>query len=203
MPSQAGRALGGVAKAKKIHAEYARNPNRCRHCGAAMFPRPGQRLTHVRSKSFCSHRCRGLYWAAHGRLNPSPLQRKKTKRCPKCGRPILAARKHCRDCFDKMQFAFEFRMKAEVSRRQISGHARSKAKVEDAACEACGYSKHAEVAHIKAVSDFPSTATLAEINAPSNLLRLCPNCHWEYDAGISSFSAEEILARREDLQAAA
>lgn len=48
-------------------------------------------------------------------------------------------------------------------------------------CICCGYSKHYEVAHIKAVSDFDDDALIAEINSENNLIALCPNHHWEYD----------------------
>lgn len=49
------------------------------------------------------------------------------------------------------------------------------------ACAICGYSKHIQVAHVRAISSFPPTATLAEVNAPLNLVALCPNHHWEFD----------------------
>ena len=51
-------------------------------------------------------------------------------------------------------------------------------------CAICGYSTHIEIAHIKAVSDFEDSATIAEINSIDNLIVLCPNHHWEYDNGI-------------------
>lgn len=51
-------------------------------------------------------------------------------------------------------------------------------------CAICGYSKHVEVAHIKAVSEFDNDATIKEINSVDNLIGLCPNHHWEYDHGI-------------------
>ena len=54
----------------------------------------------------------------------------------------------------------------------------------DAKCVVCGYSKHIEVAHIKAVSDFDDNTTIKEINSIDNLIALCPNHHWEYDNGI-------------------
>lgn len=50
-------------------------------------------------------------------------------------------------------------------------------------CQVCGYSTHIELAHIRPVSAFPETATLGEINAPSNMLVLCRNHHWEFDHG--------------------
>ena len=51
-------------------------------------------------------------------------------------------------------------------------------------CHICGYDKHVEVAHIKAVSEFDDTATVNEINSVNNLIGLCPNHHWEYDHGL-------------------
>lgn len=51
-------------------------------------------------------------------------------------------------------------------------------------CAVCGYNKHAEIAHIKAVSDFDDSTTIEEINSPDNLIGLCPNHHWEYDNGL-------------------
>lgn len=48
-------------------------------------------------------------------------------------------------------------------------------------CCKCGYDKHFEVAHIKPISEYSEDALLIEINNPSNLLALCPNCHWEFD----------------------
>lgn len=50
-------------------------------------------------------------------------------------------------------------------------------------CKRCGYSLHVELAHIKPMADFPETATLGEVNAPENIIPLCPNCHWEFDNG--------------------
>lgn len=48
-------------------------------------------------------------------------------------------------------------------------------------CICCGYDKHYEVAHIKAVSDFDDESLISEINDINNLIALCPNHHWEYD----------------------
>ena len=51
-------------------------------------------------------------------------------------------------------------------------------------CTICGYDLHVEIAHIKSVSDFDKSSTIAEINSIDNLIALCPNHHWEYDNGI-------------------
>jgi hypothetical protein len=51
-------------------------------------------------------------------------------------------------------------------------------------CEICGYDKHVEIAHIKAVSDFSQETKIEEINSIDNLIALCPNHHWEFDNGL-------------------
>lgn len=51
-------------------------------------------------------------------------------------------------------------------------------------CINCGYKKHYEVAHIKAISTFDDNTPISVINDIENLMALCPNCHWEYDNGI-------------------
>jgi uncharacterized C2H2 Zn-finger protein len=53
-------------------------------------------------------------------------------------------------------------------------------------CVACGYSKHIDVAHIIPCSDFGPQTPLGVVNAFSNLLGLCKNCHWELDHGLLS-----------------
>ena len=48
-------------------------------------------------------------------------------------------------------------------------------------CAVCGYDKHYDVCHIKALKDFSLDATLAEVNHIDNLVAMCPNHHWEHD----------------------
>ena len=58
-------------------------------------------------------------------------------------------------------------------------------------CIICGYDKHIEIAHIKAVSEFSDDTLISEINDINNLAPLCPNHHWEFDNGI--LSKDEII----------
>ena len=48
-------------------------------------------------------------------------------------------------------------------------------------CSNCGYDKHVEIAHIKAISTFDNSTLISVINSKENLMALCPNCHWELD----------------------
>jgi predicted restriction endonuclease len=54
----------------------------------------------------------------------------------------------------------------------------------DKKCKVCNYEKHIEVCHIKPVSDFNDNTLITDINDLNNLVALCPNHHWEFDAGI-------------------
>lgn len=57
-------------------------------------------------------------------------------------------------------------------------------------CIICGYDKHYQVCHIKAVKDFPNDAYISEINSVNNLVALCSNHHWEYDNGLISLQED-------------
>ena len=55
-------------------------------------------------------------------------------------------------------------------------------------CAKCGYTKHVELAHIKPVASFPPDTLIKEVNASTNIIQLCPNCHWELDHGLIQLS---------------
>lgn len=71
----------------------------------------------------------------------------------------------------------------QAARSAIQGHARKLYLTSGLplVCAVCGYDKHVEVAHRKAVSDFGEEATIGEVNAINNLMALCPNHHWEQE----------------------
>lgn len=51
-------------------------------------------------------------------------------------------------------------------------------------CTNCGYDKFYEVCHIKAIKDFSDESKITDVNDLSNLIALCPNCHWELDHNL-------------------
>lgn len=64
----------------------------------------------------------------------------------------------------------------------IRGRARTVARqLNWQSCVKCGYDKHIEVAHVKSITEFDLDTPISIINHPTNLLALCPNCHWEHD----------------------
>lgn len=60
-------------------------------------------------------------------------------------------------------------------------------------CFNCGYSKHVELAHIKAISSFSVDTKLSEVNSKDNVVQLCPNCHWEFDNGLLNLAFPDQL----------
>lgn len=51
-------------------------------------------------------------------------------------------------------------------------------------CANCGYDKHVELCHIKAVSKFLPSDKVGDVNSEKNIIQLCRNCHWEFDNGL-------------------
>lgn len=84
------------------------------------------------------------------------------------------------------EFIFKSRKNWQSARSDIRKNAEKifKQSGNDLKCAICGYDKHIEIAHIKAVSEFSDTSLISEINNINNLIALCPNHHWEYDHGL-------------------
>ena len=85
---------------------------------------------------------------------------------------------------------FNNRINYQSARSDIRRHAQKtfESSSKEKHCKICGYDKHYEVAHIKAVSEFSDNTLISEINDLDNLVALCPNHHWEYDNGLLNLS---------------
>jgi predicted restriction endonuclease len=119
--------------------------------------------------------------------------------CKRCGDWCGSGRKYCKPCGElnkkdlkesclnttKGDSTYQ---RGHVSNRyaKIRYHARYAFEEIITKCQKCGYDKHVEMCHIKPVKDFPETATISEINDHTNIVGLCPNCHWEFDHGLLS-----------------
>lgn len=60
-------------------------------------------------------------------------------------------------------------------------------------CCICGYNRHVDIAHIRAVSDFSDDTFIGVINDINNLMALCPNHHWEFDNHLLEFEYGEYF----------
>lgn len=148
-------------------------------------------LTGKYTKKFCSTSCAAKY---NNQLYP---KRSSSKKYCTCGKEIRKRTVQCAECHNKQrankvlsytvgELKRAYRENALELASKVRGYSKyyylrsDKPKV----CFNCGYSKHVEVCHIRAVSSFPDEATMAEVHHIDNLVALCPNCHWEFDNGL-------------------
>ena len=178
------QSLGGLAKAEKMRDAYCANPHICKHCNSPILPDEGQSLQRMYRRVYCSRSCAV---AAHNQEKPKRVRLDRL--CRVCGQTFKegnAGRRICDACTEAEARRLEARTKGSVTRRNLYAHSANvmlNAKREKK-CQRCGYELFVEICHIKAVSSFSNEALLLEINAPENLIFLCPNCHHEFDAGL-------------------
>ena len=105
---------------------------------------------------------------------------RKTQLCFKC----FKNNKIKTTCLKTKKQMTEFSYNVAHKYQKIREHAKRYAKQNNwiiKVCEKCGYDKHTELCHIKPISTFLENSTLEEINSKTNIIFLCPNCHWEFD----------------------
>lgn len=136
----------------------------------------------------CSRACSNRFF---------PRRKKELRKCTRC-KEKFPGHGTCPSCKDKIlankerfqqTTLFELTEAYETNGihkswrySELRGDARRKTNF--VACAVCGYTIHVEVCHIKAISSFPLTATVAEVNELVNLVGLCPNHHYEFDHGL-------------------
>jgi predicted RNA-binding Zn-ribbon protein involved in translation (DUF1610 family) len=177
--------------------------NACCHCGSF-----------TKNRKFCSRSC-----AAKLNNVASPKRERKQRFCASCGRELEWKRHgqtFCPKCSDER--ASPLTRVSRLSLDEIKhltlkiiqeryGAGKSLGKNRNATvryyanvlnrdlkqkfgrCQVCNYNVHVELCHIKPIKDFDEESTLEEINGETNLLVLCPNHHWEFDAGIISLDS--------------
>jgi hypothetical protein len=157
--------------------------NKCLNCG-----------TETKNPKFCSKKCHGekcfekhnkrppkVYLCGCGAVKGIGWKNSNKKYCDTCFNDPSINKNYSR--WDLMSIE-EYRKKSPNTYQfhaRIRSLARSKKKMTP--CVKCGYSKHVEVCHIVSIKDFDPAKTVAELNDESNLICLCPNCHWEFDNG--------------------
>lgn len=157
--------------------------NTCKQCCAV-----------TTNPKFCCHSCNAKY---HNNLKPKITGR---KTCQACKIPISYKQTYCSEC------------KARGCRKTVNGIITQDATIRDViylnhhkssafalvrtrargegrkhgmnACAICGYNKHIEISHKKAISDFDLDTQVSVVNSKENIWPLCPNHHWEFDNGL-------------------
>lgn len=156
-------------------------------------------------------------------------KRKTKKKCIDCGQPVISYRydrceSHHNEYMIQKQNALyqnktleEYQNKLSIKGKDtswINSHVRIfcrawNAPLRKLPCANCGYNLHVELCHINAITSFPKTATLGEINSKTNVIQLCRNCHWEFDNNFIKLSFnkegfpefEDLLTNRFQLEA--
>lgn len=179
----------------------------CFYCEKEFNKKPSQMKRSKSGKHFCSRSCAMS-------VNNKGIQRNKPvdRTCKTCGSLYHKSNTHqsehyCSSCQGKVPEDLLNRTLKESQQMIISkGHHRSHINnqvrsfartwnkhLKEHPCQNCGYSKHTEFCHIKAISSFDLDAKLGEINSPENIAILCRNCHWELDHG--ELTIEQIPSR--------
>ena len=136
----------------------------------------------------CSHSCSNKFF---------PRRKKELRKCRRCGEkfPGHGTCSKCKNEILANKERFQQTTLAELSESyEANGIHKSwryselrndaRRKTDFKLCAICGYDKHVEVCHVRPISSFPPTATVAEVNDVRNLVGLCPNHHWEFDHGL-------------------
>lgn len=141
-------------------------------------------------KKFCSLSCAATY------NNKNRLIGKKKERtwsCCDCGTAVQRKQKRCSKCHrtktnrasDMIGDVIYDNQGRHNAYTKIRSRARHLAKKQGwKSCRLCGYDRHFEVCHIRPIQNFPKETLISEVNHLTNLIPLCPNCHWEFDHGF-------------------
>jgi len=150
-------------------------------------------------KKFCGKSCAASF---NGRVCPKRSKEKlKWPKCRCCDNKVATKKgAYCRECINNKKHYHgkpveTLTLKEVIVRKGsnkydiIRSHASYLYRKDktDLKCANCIYDKHVEICHIKPIKDFFLDTTIKEINDSSNIVLLCPNCHWEFDRGLLKF----------------
>jgi hypothetical protein len=184
------QSLGGKATAAKLRTlaleKYYENPTLCKYCGAIIVVKEEEKISEVKKRKYCNQICNGMSKKIKDEYSHLIDKNERCKRrngivdrdSYESGISILNKTKG--DLFSD-------RANWQSARSSIQRSARNNYfdHFYSARCckIGCDYSLHIDVAHIKPVSEFDDSVSIATINNPENLVGLCKNHHWELDNG--------------------
>ena len=156
------------------------------NCCSKEFNKSASQISKT-NQNYCSQSCAG-------KINNSKHPKKKLKKQCKCGTLIWKQKTNCNQCLQKI---VEYRENITLGQAIYNLHHKSSAYAlvrtrarsiaKSLGCKSrinCNYNKHIEIAHIKPIASFDHSTLVNDINSLTNLIPLCPNCHWEYDNGL-------------------
>ena len=172
--------FGTISQLEFIAVAYQKK--QCKRCGKD-----------TSNPKFCSSSCAASYNNQFN-INNIKNRKKKTKQCKNCSEKIYSRLTYCPKCYSEWNKSHRGDITLQEAVDSYARHHKSSAfalvrtrarmiakKLGLDTCVKCGYDKHVEIAHIKAISSFDMSTLISIVNAPENLMPLCPNCHWEHD----------------------
>jgi hypothetical protein len=182
--------LANTALAIQRRKDYNASPNYCLECSASILvPLNDMRarvFAETKQRKFCNRSCAARH---NNYLSDSPRHKPKLRICSKCSSEYIKPYDNGTRCSVCRTIpgvsSLGSRTKGNSKVQEIRNHARmilfSKKARE---CAVCGYVLRVDCCHVRPIKSFADTALLLEINAPDNLIALCPNHHAEFDLGL-------------------
>lgn len=169
------------AKESILWGDGTRTSVKCLQCSKT-FDKKTSEVRDNPSKNFCSRSCSAKYHNAR-----RPCRQKGN--CIICKKQIASTLLYCSECSptkctdnDTIEQVLYRQHHKSSAFAKIRSRARAIGKkMGFSGCCLCDFDLHFEVAHIKAITDFPLDTKLSVVNDISNLAPLCPNCHWQFD----------------------
>ena len=169
--------------------------SKCTNCGRSVCRKQGEINKSKTGNFFCDRSCAAIY------NNQKYPKRFKESKCKKCDLPIHGGYTYCKPCYENNHYLDNKTLEQAIKNRKDSnrytgirwnGRLVYRASNKPKCCCRCGYSKHYEICHIKAIKEFDLNSLVREINSIDNLIALCPNCHWELDNGLLKIGQEGL-----------
>lgn len=163
-------------------------------------------LKETSNNKFCSRSCAA---SVNNTIKPKRVSKRK---CTRCDNITVSYRHRLCTIHREQHFnrsTIDHTLESYWNRESVKRHPRSarSANIRSLAqthfkdlrakpCANCGYDKHVELCHIKAISSFSDTDKIRDVNSYENLIQLCPNCHWEFDHTMTDEYKNTLIQSR-------
>lgn len=183
-----GRATAIISRQAALSRYYS-SPRICQNCGKTISVKGKSKIADTRKRKYCSRSCAAITTNKERKRDKSP------RKCKRCGKiiPEGLRLRACKDCHQREKIKG---YKLEEHRDRCKGYQSSRSSIQNHArhiylgskrqrvCFVCGYDRHVEICHVRAIAKFSGATKIEAVNAIENLVTLCPNHHWELDHGL-------------------
>lgn len=193
---------------RKAYLESLRVTTECATCHTPLNKTKSAMEASKSGLTFCSSSCSIVHWNSDENIK----RRRPEGKCFKCSAIIRKNRKYCKNCghgygpgksivgsMTIQDLCDKYYNSPYLKSAAIRSHSRrfyAQSSLPKK-CIVCGYDKFYEVSHFIPIKAFSASTKIDVVNALSNLVALCPNCHWELDHNMINKEelAEKIKSR--------